>query len=296
MILVETLLIFAIGLAGAYVGWRFKMTAMYIITALLILVAAATVWIQGISPAPDEICLTATNETSTQYEAYCNVTDLFPKYHEVYPDAVSVESGNYVSGSLDDVHERDQVYLVYEDDGNPDFNVTWNFSWIKSACPEHMHWIGRYEGGSSSYFKWWVFNWTSNAWQESGNPQVDSSSSDEEFQYGEACNTDFINPNTTQLRLKMVTYNQGWSDEIYTVRFYLHSEQEGYETQTQIVNCTKDTHDETKTYDKCVEAGDNQATEAGEVIVIIMVLFSVAMIGSFMAAYAGGKKEGDSVW
>jgi hypothetical protein len=137
-----------------------------------------------------------------------------------------------------------------------------------------MHWIGRYEGGRNSYFEWWVFNWTSNAWQYSGNPQVDSSSSDEELQYGQNCNTDFINENTTQLRLKMVTYNQGWSDEIYTDRLYLHSESTGYEEQTQIVNCTRDTHNMTYTY----STEGNQTIKDGNIALFLifgMVLFLV---------------------
>lgn len=277
MLFEHALLLIGIPLILIVLGVIKNYSAMVISGGIALLVVGVLVLA---SPLIANYDVNYTAENSYVWDGYCNVTDLFPSYQEVYPDAVSTESGVYVSGALEDVEVRDQTYLVYADAVGAGFNITWNFSWIKSSCPEHMHWVGRYEGKQNSYFEWWVFNWTSDAWQFSNNTVVDEASSDAEYQYGQKCNPDFINDNTTQLRLKMVTYNQGSSDEIYTDKLLIHSESIGYAVSNKIIECTRDQYNTTYIYSgESLPANDNLIFGVMLTLVGLLCLVAGALSG-----------------
>jgi len=191
----------------------------------------------GLSPLVYPI---GTISTVSEYDAYCNVTDLFPEMLTDYADAVSTEEGTYVSGTLANTHSIDQQYLVYQENG-ANFNVTYNFSWYEYECPEHLHWTGRYDAPANREFDWYTYNWTHDVWTYVGDgTPVSSSASDQSIELSEDCTTDFINVIGNTILIKQVSSNSAVSNyKLYTDAIYLDTESVvSYAQDTRVVNCT----------------------------------------------------------
>ena len=197
-------------------------------------------------------CMNASYENSYVWEGYCNVTDLFPTEFITNPTTYSLENGVLTAGTIANVYTHDGTYLQIKENG-AGFNITFNFTVPVVQCPTNMKFVGRYQGPANRYFTWYVYNWTSGAFQNTGLADVTASSSDAVYEYGCPASSDYFDIDTRQLLMKMVTTNAAaGAYYIYTDELQLSSiSPDSYSVQTRTIDCTRDQYNTTYDYGAC---------------------------------------------
>ena len=240
-------------------------------------------------------CMNYSSENSYVWDGYCNVTDLFPQELIAYADGVNIEDGTYTSGTLNPgTRTVDQSYYVVKENGL-NFNITWNFTWYTYICPEHFHWVGRYEAPANRRFDWYAYNWTASDWDYvgTGSPDVVASGSDAEEVLIEGCTTDFINATNNQIRMKMVTENSGTGDYyIWTDLILVDTESTTvFAESTQVLNCTRDQYNTTYTYGPC--ATETIGFAFSEMMAVLLLLVGIGTLLGVIgwSQYANNFKE-----
>jgi len=271
MLFEELLVVVGIPLLLILVGFIASRAELVVIGGIGLLVAGVLIFA---SPLVVEYNTNFTSESSQVWEAHCNVTDLFPVVYTTYSDGVNVEQGTIVAGDITRTYYINMNYLQVKENGAA-FNITWNFTNPIGTCPEHLHWVGRYQGVSNRGFDWYAYNWTSYTWiyVGTGSPDVVASAGDVSETLSEGCTPDFINATTNQIRIKMRAINAATSAYyIYTDMIRLDTEySDTYSLQNQIVNCTHDSYNTTMTYDG-VELEDNNNLILGTIIAFLGLL------------------------
>ncbi len=277
----------AIGLILIFLGLlgEKKTPTLLLAGALFLVISGILLGADGLQ-YPTEAEMMASYENSYVWDGYCNVTDLFPAILSVYPNAVSIEDGTYVSGALNpDIREIDQDYYIIEENG-ANFNITWNFTWIAYECPEHLHWTGRYSAPSNREFTWYVYNWTADEFQMTPHNSVGASTIDQSFQYGQACQIDFVEIGTHNMMLKMVSSNSASNGVMYTDMIVIDTETDSYAEETRIINCTRDQYNTTYSYgtnsDTQGNIGGNYAGGWALMLILVGVACSFIAYTSFM--------------
>lgn len=257
---------------------------LFLIAGALVLLLTgifAVVDVQGLEAQTD--CVNATYEDSNVWDGYCNVTDLLPKELYAYADGVNIEDGTYIAGTLDPgTRIIDQSYYQVQENG-ANFNITWNFSWVATDCPEHFHWVGRYQGPANRKFDWYAYNWTASDWDYvgTGSPDVTASASDVSELLNEGCTPDYIHDTDQQIRMKMVTANSAaGAYYIYTDYIVVDTESTTeWEYRNEIVNCTRDDITINYTYGPC--GTETMDFNFSQMIAIMMMLAGVGtMLGT----------------
>jgi len=256
---------------------------------LIIIGLFSVVDAQGLEVQTYGGCENASYENSYVWEGYCNVTDLFPETLIAYADGVNIEDGTYTSGTLLDTHEIDGDYYVVKENG-ASFNITWNFTWSEYECPEHFHWTGRYDAPANREFDWYSWNWTSSAWMYvgTGSPDVVASGADSSELLDSGCTTDFLNPITNQIRMKMDTENSGTGQYyLYTDLILLDTESEtSYAISNKILNCTRDQYNTTREYGACYK--ETTGFNLSQMIAVVLILIG---LGTMLGVVSWSKTE-----
>lgn len=74
MITIHLFILTALALFGAYLAYRFRQPAIYLILACCLFIGASGLWAEGLSPSPSDLCLNNTSEDSLYYP--CNHTTI----------------------------------------------------------------------------------------------------------------------------------------------------------------------------------------------------------------------------
>ena len=180
----------------------------------------------------------------SDYDAYCNVTDLFPEEEFWLADNVSCEDCTNVVGTVANTWAEDGIYYSNEEDGT-NYNTTFEIQIGSLQCQEHLHWVGRYDGGLGTGIKYYIYNWTSSNYQALTTNTIDVLKSGTDSEYVvTGCNKDFLNDTTGYVMFKFVGVNVKNGDEMFFDLVYADTESTiNYAEDTRIINCTQ--HEET---------------------------------------------------
>jgi hypothetical protein len=82
------------------------------------------------------------------------------------PTAVTVAAGTISSGTIDNAKQRDNTYLVIDEDITNGLEVIFDFTLPFGEKARRVELCGRYSGGSDHYLDVFVWDWNKSVWKE----------------------------------------------------------------------------------------------------------------------------------
>jgi len=246
---------------------------------ILLILLGGFVGVEGVAPSP--VLELPINYTGS-YNGFCNVTNLFEDENEYLAHNVSCLDCDNINGIVNNTWIDDGTYYNNEQDG-AGYNTTFNFTLGPNNCLSRLTWNGRYDGGVATGLRYYVWNWSSGAFQPLTTNYIDvgRSATDNNYEVT-GCHPDYLNDTTGEVYFRFAAVDRKVGDEMYFDYLVMANDAGTYSVQNEIVSCNKTQYYYAEPAELVVERHDSLITALSAFFMLLGVYLIVGSAISFL--------------